>query len=750
MAGAARPTASLRAHLLLLVLGTTIPALLVAAFLVQRVVSANRAAVERQLLEAARAEAAVVDAELDGTLRALQGLAQSDRLTTGEIPQFYAQARRLLATQPTWSAVSLSTPDGRQVMNTERPLGDALMAVTDLEHFKRVVASRTPGIGNLRVGLLTQSMGFPARVPVIRDGRVVYVLSAWITSANFATVLTKQSMMPDDWVHGVIDGTGRIVARSREPERFVGKAAGESVLRRLDKADQAVYRDMNLDGTLIYGASIRAPKSRWIAGVGVPASVVDAAFRHSMLALGGAALVLLGFAGGAAYAISRRIARDISRSAAQAEAIAVGLRPPQAESQVTEVQRLLDALARSAVLLDARQRERDAEVARADAARAEAEAADRAKDEFLAMLGHELRNPLAPALTALHLMKLRGGTAATRERDVLERQIRHMARLVEDLLDVSRLRRGAIDLRKERVELAEIVTRAVEMTSPLFIEKQHKVDVRIPDGLIIDADKVRIAQVLANLLTNSAKYTERGGRISLHAHQDDGQVVIECCDNGIGIVPDLLPHVFDLFVQGPRGLDRRHGGLGLGLGVARSLVELHGGTIDAASDGMDRGSTFTVRLPVASPVTAAPTPPAAIDHSSSQLAPIGRVLVVDDNRDALDTLVEALKEAGLEAFGAATPEEAVDVAARTTPNVAVLDIGLPGMTGFDLARALRGRANGASIRLIALTGYGRAQDAAAAREAGFDVFLVKPVDISALIATLQNTAADASGHQSVS
>jgi signal transduction histidine kinase len=311
--------------------------------------------------------------------------------------------------------------------------------------------------------------------------------------------------------------------------------------------------------------------SRWIAGVGVPAPVVDASFRQSLIALAAMTVLLLSTGGGGAYLLSRRIARDISQTATDADAMARGVPPSPPRSQVTELRRLQEGLARSAVLLETHQRERDEQVARADAARAEAEAADRTKDEFLALLGHELRNPLAPALTAVHLMKLRADS--TRERDIIERQIRHMARLVDGLLDVSRLRRGDIELRRERFELGDAVARAIEMTAPIFAEKQHDLQVDVAPGRVVDGDRIRIAQVLSNLLSNAAKYTEPGGRITLGAYEERGELVIECRDTGIGIAVELLPHVFDLFVQGQRGLDRRQGGLGLGLAVARMLVE---------------------------------------------------------------------------------------------------------------------------------------------------------------------------------
>jgi signal transduction histidine kinase/CheY-like chemotaxis protein len=735
-------TFSLRAHLLLLVIGTLVPALVIAAVLVRRVVGDNRRAVEQRLLETARAAAAVVDTELGGSIRALQGLGESGQIRDGEISGFYDQAQRLLKTQPTWSAVSLSRPDGQQIANTSLPLGEPLPTITDRDSFDRAITRKSPVVGNLRLGQITQQLGFIVRVPILRDGRIVYVLSAWITSKQFADVLLGQAPLSDEWVRGVVDASGVLVARSRDPERFVGKKGTATFLQR-QSAVEAVYRDVSLEGIDVYGAFSRAPMSGWIAGVGVPASIVDARFRESMVALAAMALLLLAVGGGGAYFISRRISRDLRQSAAAAEAIASGRHPSRAGSRVTELQRLLDALAQSAALLETRQRERDEQLTRANAARAEAEAADRAKDEFLAMLGHELRNPLAPALTAIHLMKTRGGADTTRERQVIERQIRHMARLVDDLLDVSRLRRGAIELRRERFELADAIARAVEMASAVFAEKQHHLDVEVPARLEIHADRIRIAQVLANLLSNAAKYSEPGAQIQLRVREEHAQVVIECRDTGIGMPAELVPRVFDLFVQGERGLDRPQGGLGLGLAVARTLVELHGGTIGATSAGTGQGSTFIVRLPLATTPPLSGTIAEESSSSATVRGQIGRVMVVDDNRDALDMLLDALTAAGVEAFGASTPHEALDLAAELRPQVAVLDIGLPHMDGFELARALRSRDGGAALRLIALTGYGRDQDKAAATAAGFDAFFAKPVEVDVLIAALQVPSAPA-------
>jgi signal transduction histidine kinase/ActR/RegA family two-component response regulator len=571
---------------------------------------------------------------------------------------------------------------------------------------------------------------------VLRDGQVVYVVSAWITSERFSAVLRQQVPFPDEWARGVVDTNGVVVARSREPERYVGQRGTPAFLSRYQQMPEGVYRDVALDGTAVYGAYSRAPMSQWIAGVGVPAGVFDAAFRQSMVAVAAMTMLLLSIGGGGTYLLSRQISREISQAAEDADAISLGLRPSPVGSGITELQRLQNGLLGSFELIETRQRERDEQVARADAARAEAEAADRAKDEFLALLGHELRNPLAPALTAVHLMKQRGDNS--REREIIERQIRHMARLVDDLLDVSRLRRGAIELRREPFDLSEAVSRAVEMTASIFADKHHELVVDVPQGFIVDGDRIRVAQVISNLLSNAAKYTEPHGRVVVAARREYGEIVLECCDNGSGIPPELVPRVFDLFVQGERGLDRRQGGLGLGLAVARMLVDRHGGTIEVSSGGPKQGSTFVVRLPAA--VASLLRSKGDMPSSAVSGARAGRVLVVDDNHDALVMLLDALKHADIEAVGAGTAREAMDLAVAVQPNIAVLDIGLPDINGFDLARALRALPGGSWIRLIALTGYGREQDKAAARAAGFDAFFAKPVDVPTLLDAMERVS----------
>ena len=365
-----------------------------------------------------------------------------------------------------------------------------------------------------------------------------------------------------------------------------------------------------------------------------------------------------------------------------------------------------------------------------DEARARAERAVRAKDEFLAMLGHELRNPLSPIMTAVQLLRLNGRMG--REHEIIERQVTNLMRLVDDLLDVSRLTTGKIDLRKERVEIAEVVARAIEMVSPALERKQQMLSVTVPPrGFAVDADPSRLAQVLANLLTNAAKYSDDATRITVDASQDATQIRIRVKDQGIGISRDMLDRVFDLFEQQRQAIDRSQGGLGLGLAIVRSLVTLHGGRVWAESEGEGKGSEFVVVLPRAGSVS-----DASEDPSPGELAGIEgsgtRILVVDDNPDALTMLAYALGSLGYLVEAAANGPAALRMAERFHPEVAILDIGLPVMDGYELAQRLRTADSTGTLRLIAVTGYGQDADRRRSAKAGFDWHLVKPVALEEL------------------
>ncbi|HTQ41707.1 MAG TPA: GAF domain-containing protein [Polyangiaceae bacterium] len=362
------------------------------------------------------------------------------------------------------------------------------------------------------------------------------------------------------------------------------------------------------------------------------------------------------------------------------------------------------------------------------AALSTADEASRAKDGFLAMLGHELRNPLAPIVTALHLMRLRGGGALERERAVIERQVSHLMRLVDDVLDVSRAVRGELRLERAPVEVASVIADAIEVAGPLVEERRHKLTVSVPrTGLLLVADAERIAQVVTNLLTNAAKYTPSGGHITVVARPDGGHIVLEVSDDGAGIAPELLPVVFDAFTQGRQGLDRKQGGLGLGLAIARQLIVAHGGTIEAKSAGPGSGTTMVVRLPRANfsvPVDAASSHDIAIPEPRGARR---RVLVVDDNPDAAELMFDALTEVGHEVRTAADAPSALQIVQTFAPDIAFLDIGLPVMDGYELARQLRRIPALKKTPLVAVTGYAQEDDRQRAFASGFTEHLAKPL-----------------------
>ena len=375
------------------------------------------------------------------------------------------------------------------------------------------------------------------------------------------------------------------------------------------------------------------------------------------------------------------------------------------------------------------------------AALAQAQSASRVKDEFLAMLGHELRNPLAPIVTSLELMARRNDVVDSRERHVIERQVRHLARLVDDLLDVSRIAAGKIELHRETVDLRDVATRALEQAQPAMVGRSLPPVLTLPEQpLWVDGDPVRLAQVVCNLLTNAAKFTAPTGRIGVALRQEGGNAFVTVDDDGDGISPELIGHVFERFVQGDQSSQRARGGLGLGLAIVRNIVGLHGGSVAAASEGPGTGSRFTVTLPIAAPPAAhspASAAAAATVASSPPAAAALRILVVDDNEDAAEAVAALLELEGHSVRTAASGRQALALLGEFAVDVAVLDIGLPDLDGYQLARAIRADPRTAATRLVALTGYGREPDRESSRQAGFDRHLVKPADLDELLAALR-------------
>jgi PAS domain S-box-containing protein len=358
--------------------------------------------------------------------------------------------------------------------------------------------------------------------------------------------------------------------------------------------------------------------------------------------------------------------------------------------------------------------------------------ADRRKDEFLATLAHELRNPLAPIRNSLDILRLSGNSNATLGQvlEMMERQVNHMVRLVDDLMEISRITRGKIEFRRERVELAGVIRSAVETSQPLINAGGHHLSVTIPpESLTLDADAVRLAQVFANLLNNAAKYSDPGGRIGLTVRRENDSVLVSVKDNGIGISREMLPRVFEMFTQASTGHAGSHGGLGIGLTLVRSLVEMHGGRVTASSEGPGKGSEFVVRLPLAVGPALDVARPRTSTHA--QTIPI-RVLVVDDNRDGADSLGDLLERLGTEVQVVHDGPAALEALGRFKPSMVLMDIGMPEMSGYEVARRIRAMPEHRELMLVALTGWGQEEDRRRSRQAGFDFHLTKPTHMFAL------------------
>ncbi|HEY2398822.1 MAG TPA: response regulator [Steroidobacteraceae bacterium] len=442
--------------------------------------------------------------------------------------------------------------------------------------------------------------------------------------------------------------------------------------------------------------------------------------------------------------LKRRELRELNRTLAQAnEQLAAANTTLQAE-KTRELETLNRVLQRANTELEQANQTLQNEIAERTRVEQALKAADRHKDEFLAMLAHELRNPLAPILNAVQLIRKKplSDPQLLWSRDLIERQLGHLTRLVDDLLDVSRITRGKINLSRETVEVADLVARAVETVQPLIVEHGHRLTLDVArESIRVFGDPLRLTQAVGNVLSNAAKYTENGGHINLTARQVDGIVEIRVQDTGIGIPSDLQPMIFEMFTQLNNQTGRAQSGLGIGLALVRKLLEMHGGSVTAFSEGNGRGSEFLITLPVISNETNAANGRAAVDSDSDAGAEAvqvrRRILVADDNSDALESLATLLELSGHEVFSAANGALALESAERHLPEVALLDIGMPKLDGYEVARRIRAQPWGRRITLVALTGWGQESDRRRSGEAGFDSHLVKPLDLDKLTALLE-------------
>ncbi len=592
---------SLRWYLVLLVAGTLLPVVLFASAIVLRVSNQEQAAAERLMLREARNLASTIEGEFSSTTRTLQALAASEQLYLGDLNGFHNEAKRLTATQVTWLTTILLSPNGRQLLNSRHALSRPLISDNEPESLEKLIATRQPTVGDLSRGQLGHEFTFPVRVPVIYQGELRYVLTAVITPEALSTFVVAQIPVEGEWARTIVDGQGIVVARTRNPERFVGQPGTPSFLRQTRSAKEGVYQDTTLDGMKVYVAFSRVENTPWTAAVTVPVNVIQTPVRRAMGLLIGSGLAVLLVSGTGAFLLSRQISRSITKAAVAAEALAKGEYPQVSKLSIREVVLLGQSLEFAANLLSQRERERAEHLLRAEAAREEAEAANRIKDEFLAVLSHELRTPLNPILGWSNL--LRTGTLNAEKTafalETIERNAKLQTQLIEDLLDVTRILQSKVVLNRLPVDLSAIIEAAIE-TVRLTAEAKTITIHRAFDPTVgkVLGDSTRLQQVVWNLLSNAVKFTDQGGEITVTLSQVGSQAQIQVSDTGKGIHASFLPHVFEYFRQEDGTTTRKFGGLGLGLAIVQNLVKLHGGTVQADSLGEGHGATFTVNLPL--------------------------------------------------------------------------------------------------------------------------------------------------------
>lgn len=723
----------LRSHLIVLVGAAVLPVLLFAAIIVRQDLAERREIMDRGMQDTVRALSLAVDGEVKSSLAVLQTLAASPFLDRGDLAHFHDICARTMRNRPD-AYVVLFDPSGKVLLNSSRSYGAALpnpltatrpagadarfpdVPLGGGDPVKNVLESGTAVVSDLFISLVTRAPRISLDVPVVREGQLHYVLEMSIDAAELTRVLQGQRP-PAESVLTLVDRRGIVIARTRDAPGRIGKRVGAEFAQQMSASDVGSGVSHTTKGVPIYRVHARSALSGWTTSLGVPKSVALAPLSNilALLAAGAALAIVLGLA--AALVVGRRISAPISALARAAGKLARGGQPHVEVSAVRELAELHGAL----VAAGAAARQVD-----------EVQAASRAKDEFLAMLSHELRNPLAALTAAAHVLKIADPASdeAAKAAAVVERQTRHMSRLISDLLDISRITHGKFALDRERFDLAEAVTRLINVWRVWGRFERHNVALHTTP-VWIDADRARVDQISANLLENALKFTPPGKTVHVTVEPGPGAALLRVADEGVGLAPEARQRIFELFVQeGPAG----EGGLGIGLALVKRLAEIHGGSAAVESSGPGKGATFTVQLPSV-PAPATLQLPATAHRGAGRT-----VLVVEDNDDARHMLVAALALDGHQVQAAPDGESGLELASRTPPDVVLIDIRLPGIDGYEVARRLRAANERRRIALVALTGFGQTEDRRRAFDAGFDAHLVKPVNTDRLkrvIAELQ-------------
>ncbi|WEF33483.1 hybrid sensor histidine kinase/response regulator [Pseudoduganella chitinolytica] len=705
---------------MLLVLVVLIPTILFSVLALDVLLTAERKAALRSMQELARASVNVMDREMTFATATAQTLSTSHVLLAGDFRQFYQQARA--ANNRPGIQAALLDETGQQLFNTVREYGSPIAPPGPVAQarIRSVLAGGVPVYSNLIKGSATGKFVVSVEQPVrLRDGRRI-VVNEWMFAEHLNRLLPAQNV-PASWLIAVFDKQGITIARNRHPEKFVGLPPRPERLRTILAGFEGVSRAYTRDGIEMYGAWERSELTGWTVGVGVPVAEIEKTAAQSVALLAAGFVIAILLAMGSALLFSRRLLKSIRHVSAAADLLPRYEIPPIIDLGVEEMNRLQRSLHDAGTLLAAAEQGRQEHLAEALRARQVAEEQNRSKDEFLAMLGHELRNPLAAVVSGATLLDQAAGdrTQVARIATIIGRQSRHLAKLVDDLLDAHRILSGKVTMQRVPLDLAKAVETCLAGFEARGAMQTHRIDADLV-AVTIEGDPTRIEQMISNLVDNALKYTAQGGTVTLTVRREAAQAVLSIADNGIGMPPELLEKASDVFVQG-QVVSRAKGGLGIGLAVVKSLAIQHGGTLEARSAGIGQGSVFTLRFPA---TTAAPATGASV---ACGMGAGSSVIVVEDNRDVREMMVLMLTTQGFSVQAAENGRRGLALARRVQPVVALIDIDMPDMSGHEVARQLKADPATASIRLIAVTGYGLPTEKADAVNAGFDRHLTKPV-----------------------
>ena len=602
--GGAESPVKARAYLAVMALAVLVPIVLFSTIALSMLLQAERDGALRSLQETSRATALAVEQELGLAEARAKFLASSRSLARGDLQAFHQRASSINQDGASWTV--LFDEEGQQLLNTLVPYGATLPRRARPEFGREVLRTGQTQVSNLYKGNVAGASVVALEVPVILEDKRRYVLHQALLPSQLSKQLNRDAI-PQHYIIGLFDRDGISIARSQRAEELVGKPVRKELFDGSRRSPEGVLQHHTREGFKVYDAYNRLAFSGWTVAVGVPVDILEASARRAVLvaSLGLAAAILCAL--GLALFFSRRMALSIDSAADSAAALGRGEMPQPFASGVLEFDRLHAALDAAGLLLQAEQqsrerveRERERFFLSEQEARRLAEEQNRAKDEFLAMLSHELRNPLAAISNSIALLEHPAVSAeiGDRARLIIKRQSRHLARIVDDLLDLGRLMNRKVSLVRHRLDLAQAVRECIQGLQTTGRADQHAIKVMAMPSWI-DADPTRIEQIVSNLLSNALKYTPAGGTITVEVVNDGNAALLTVSDNGVGMPPELVKQVFDVFVQGSGSLDRAQGGLGIGLALVRQLAMLHGGEVSAASPGPGQGSTFSVRLPLA-------------------------------------------------------------------------------------------------------------------------------------------------------